>query len=128
MARQTINVGRGPNSLDGDVIRNAFIKVNQNFIELYQYNDVIPDTIAQVIQDVIVNGSHTGITAVFDNITGTINLTGFSGNYNDLVNLPRLDIDGGSPSDIYLAAGQGFDGGSASAIYENNNLDGGGVQ
>ena len=35
MAQRLINIGTGPNTKDGDTIRNAFDKVNQNFGELY---------------------------------------------------------------------------------------------
>jgi hypothetical protein len=126
MARQTINVGTGPNSLDGDVIRNAFIKVNENFVDLYLYNQAVPITIYELTSEMLVNGSHSGITAAYDPINQTINLSGFSGDYNDLTNLPRIDLEGGSPSDVYLA-NEGFDGGSTSSIFTNN-LDGGGVQ
>jgi hypothetical protein len=35
MAKQTINLGTGPNTKDGDTVRDAFSKVNQNFTELY---------------------------------------------------------------------------------------------
>jgi hypothetical protein len=35
MAKQTINLGTGPNTLDGDKVRVAFGKVNDNFDELY---------------------------------------------------------------------------------------------
>lgn len=35
MAKQTINIGTSANSKDGDLIRDAFNKVNQNFDELY---------------------------------------------------------------------------------------------
>lgn len=92
MARQTINVGTGPNSKNGDVLRNAFIKINENFADLY--------------------GQTLGISVI---------------DYNDLINIPRIDLDGGSPSEVYLAIIQEYDGGSTSSIYINN-LDGGGVQ
>jgi hypothetical protein len=36
MAKQTINIGSAPNAKNGDSIRDAFNKVNQNFNELYQ--------------------------------------------------------------------------------------------
>ena len=36
MAKQTINIGTSANSKDGDIIRDAFNKVNQNFTELYE--------------------------------------------------------------------------------------------
>lgn len=35
MAKKTINLGTGPNTLDGDKVRTAFGKVNDNFDELY---------------------------------------------------------------------------------------------
>jgi len=35
MAKQVINIGTSANSKDGDIIRDAFNKVNQNFDELY---------------------------------------------------------------------------------------------
>ena len=35
MAQQTIQVGAAPNDNNGDFIRDAFIKVNENFTELY---------------------------------------------------------------------------------------------
>lgn len=35
MAKQTINIGTSPNKGDGDPIRTAFDKVNDNFTELY---------------------------------------------------------------------------------------------
>jgi hypothetical protein len=35
MTKQIINIGQSPNSRDGDPIRVAFDKVNQNFNELY---------------------------------------------------------------------------------------------
>ena len=35
MAKQTINIGTGPNTGTGEAIRTAFNKVNQNFTELY---------------------------------------------------------------------------------------------
>jgi hypothetical protein len=36
MARQTINVGSGDKSGDGENIRSAFVKINENFDELYE--------------------------------------------------------------------------------------------
>jgi hypothetical protein len=35
MTKQTINTGSGPNSRDGDSLRSAFTKINDNFTELY---------------------------------------------------------------------------------------------
>ena len=35
MAQQTINIGSSPNKGDGDPLRTAFDKINDNFDELY---------------------------------------------------------------------------------------------
>lgn len=35
MAKQTINVGTSPNKGDGDPLRTAFTKINNNFNEVY---------------------------------------------------------------------------------------------
>ena len=35
MAKQTINIGTGPNTKTGDPLRTAFTKTNENFTELY---------------------------------------------------------------------------------------------
>ncbi len=35
MAKQTINVGTSANKGDGDPLRTAFTKINQNFTEVY---------------------------------------------------------------------------------------------
>jgi hypothetical protein len=55
MAKQVINVGAAPNDGTGDPIRDGFIKVNQNFTEVYAKAD--PPT--QV----------TGITLIMNNWT-----------------------------------------------------------
>lgn len=35
MSQISINIGTGPNTKDGDTVRNAFDKVNQNFTDVY---------------------------------------------------------------------------------------------
>lgn len=35
MAQRIVNIGTGPNTKDGDTVRNALDKINQNFTELY---------------------------------------------------------------------------------------------
>jgi len=35
MAKQTINIGSGENQGDGDPLRSAFTKINENFSEVY---------------------------------------------------------------------------------------------
>ena len=45
MAKQVINIGTRPNSKDGDAVRDAFNKVNQNFTELYTALGLDADTL-----------------------------------------------------------------------------------
>jgi len=92
MAKQTINVGTSPNTKTGDTIRDAFVKTNSNFNELY----------AHVTADILIpsqtgnNGKvlkTTGTNLMFENITYS-EITGkptlFTGSYNDLTNKPLL--------------------------------------
>jgi len=52
MARQTINIGTSANKGDGDPLRNAFDKINDNFAELYAGNNVDPEnTAANLVPD-----------------------------------------------------------------------------
>ena len=44
MAQQIINVGAAPNDGQGDPIRSAYIKCNNNFGELYSRVQVTPPT------------------------------------------------------------------------------------
>lgn len=53
MAKKIINIGSAPNSRDGDTVRTAFNKINQNFDELYQQVSAItgvadPDAISNL--------------------------------------------------------------------------------
>lgn len=41
MVQQIINIGSSPNKGDGDPIRIAFDKVNDNFAELYTENETM---------------------------------------------------------------------------------------
>lgn len=50
MAKQTINIGSGPNTKTGDPLRSAFTKVNDNFTELYS---------SGISTNELVNGAHT---------------------------------------------------------------------
>jgi hypothetical protein len=42
MAREIINVGSAPNDGTGDPIRQAYIKCNNNFSELYSFRQADP--------------------------------------------------------------------------------------
>jgi hypothetical protein len=101
MAKQTIDLGT-PNGKNGDVIRDAFNKVNQNFTELYNLTGVVQLT--ELAQDyaaeMFVNGDHDGVTVT----------------YNDTANKFNIVVD------------QDFDGGAASTVFDNEtSIDGGGA-
>lgn len=129
MAKQIVNVGTAPNSLDGDALRNAFIKLNNNVEELYTYNAAIPITVVELASEMLLNGTHQGITVTYDPINLVVNLTGFSGNYNDLINKPFTSVEAGSAATIYTPGDLTFDGGAGAAVYDPTlyNLDGGGA-
>jgi hypothetical protein len=95
MARREINLGT-PNGNDGDLVRDAFNKANQNFLELYTISGGAIEDFTELAQDyaaqLFLDGDHVGITVTYqdDDVPPTINLTGFSGNYADLTNLPAI--------------------------------------
>jgi hypothetical protein len=81
MAKQTINIGTAANSGNGDPVRTAFHKANENFTELYaravfsgSYNDL--------------TGKPTLFSGSYNDLTGKPTL--FSGSYNDLTNKPTI--------------------------------------
>jgi hypothetical protein len=79
MAKQVINIGTRPNSKDGDAIRDAFNKVNQNFTELYAITSGTVEGITELAQDyaaqMLVSGVHSGITVNYDDINNRLNLS-----------------------------------------------------
>lgn len=98
MAKQTINVGTGPNTGTADSIRIAFEKVNANFTELYNLTGAT--SLTELAQDyaaaLFVNGTHSGITVTYDDANNKLNLAvpaGFSGSYLDLTNKPTIPAD-----------------------------------
>jgi hypothetical protein len=98
MAKQTINTGTSPNARDGDPIRIAFSKVNQNFNELYTLIGAEPDTadiIKDAAADMLINDTHQGITVSYDSINKVISLS---------LSTSFADIDGGSASSVYTAS------------------------
>lgn len=50
MAIQTINVGSSANSGGGDALRDAMIKINENFVEVYGKITALED--GQVVTDI----------------------------------------------------------------------------
>jgi len=82
MAKQTIGVGSAPNDNTGDFIRDAFIKVNANFDELYtddagDVGSIVAGTgisVNQATGDVTVTNSSPNATHTGD-VTGSAALT-----------------------------------------------------
>ena len=76
MAKQLINLGT-PNSKNGDVIRDAFKKVNDNFDELYAMNG--GTDLVELAQDyaatLFTSGTHSGVSVEYDDQNNKLNLT-----------------------------------------------------
>lgn len=51
MAKMIINIGSSPNSRDGDSLRSAFHKINQNFNELYDIVSAFDGSLEEVEAD-----------------------------------------------------------------------------
>lgn len=80
MAKQIINIGTALNAKDGDTVRDAFNKTNQNFDELYilagqgsaaELQELAQDYAASMFTA----GTHTGVTVVYDDLANKLNLT-----------------------------------------------------
>lgn len=78
MSKQTINIGQAPNDRAGDPLRSAFTKINANFTELYAASGSAND-ITELAQaaaaNILVNGTHSGVTVVYDNENNKLNLS-----------------------------------------------------
>lgn len=61
--KQTINIGTVANDGTGDLLRNAFDKVNDNFTELYNSRFIVIDINGALINTANVNTA-TGLTPV----------------------------------------------------------------
>jgi hypothetical protein len=89
MAKQTINVGNYQNDKAGDALRTAFIKVNDNFDELYATLAV--SSLTELAQDyaaaMLTNGTHSGVNVVYNDSANTLNIT--------------VTIDGGTASTTF---------------------------
>lgn len=111
MAKQTINVGTLANDKTGDALRNAFIKVNNNFTELYNAG----------------GGSANTGDVTFDGVSiiGAGTASGDGNNYSTLELVPDnnlygnnqyLIIDPTAPNHIHIRAGGVIDDSSADLI------------
>lgn len=152
MAKQTINIGTADFAGDGESLRSAFNKVNDNFTEVYADLSTVQSF----------DGDYNSLTNKPDLSVYALTANTFNGDYNNLTNRPDLSVlstftgnletlttvtitsaqdgqvltwdsttsqwinatptGGSSGSDVYLV-----DGGSATAIYTNGDLvlDGG---
>lgn len=70
MAQQTINVGTSANSGGGDPLRNALIKVNENFTEVYADIAALQD--GNVVTDIKGNVFADDSTLLVDGVAGKI--------------------------------------------------------
>ena len=96
MAKQNINVGTTPNDGTGDGLRTAFIKVNDNFTELYntQFSGSYDDLLNKPsLSAVATSGS-------YNDLTNKPNL--FSGSYDDLTNKPTIPSLDGYATESYV--------------------------
>ena len=83
MAQKTINVGSAANSGGGDPLRNAMIKINENFTELYANIVALED--GQVDTDIKGSVFADDSTLLVDSVNGTISAANLTGT------LPALD-------------------------------------
>jgi hypothetical protein len=74
MAKQIINVGAAPNDGTGDLLRNAFIKTNDNFTEVYdgKQNNLVSGTNIKTINSTSILGSGNISTASVNSTSGRL--------------------------------------------------------
>jgi hypothetical protein len=91
MTKQTINLGTGELTGDGESIRSAFDKVNDNFDEVYARNLNTDAQTLALVGDMlsISDGNSVDLSAYLDD-------TQFSGDYDDLTNKPDLSALSGN--------------------------------
>ena len=66
MAKQTINLGTSANKGDGDPLRTAFDKVNDNFDEVYSLLGAEGGDTDDVVAPMLVHNDHTNVTVTRD--------------------------------------------------------------
>lgn len=83
MAQQTVNIGSSANKGDGDPLRTAFTKINENFTEVY--TDIAALADGNVVTDIKGNVFAEDSTLLVDAINGVVPAANLSGS------LPALD-------------------------------------
>jgi len=100
MSKQTINVGTNQDDGTGDNLRAAFVKVNDNFTEVYnELGGVALSNISMSGSTISTDTANSGII-IDPNGTGTITLTG------------ATSVTGGLSSDTVATTGNGTVGGN----------------
>jgi len=120
MSRQTINVGTNQDDGTGDTLRGAFVKVNANFVEIY--NELGGDTPSdlKLISNTITTDSTNQNIILSPNGTGKVEIEGDSLFRGDTVATgsirgATLQVDGNSNIDGNLVVDGTFSAGSFGA-------------
>ena len=93
MAKQTVNVGSSENAHNGDILRTAFIKINENFDEIYAS---LGGTVGSTTQ--LENGNFTLSLSTSGKVTLSTGLEFFLGNDIDVNHIIK------SPNKLTLTA------------------------
>ena len=72
MAKQSVNLGTSANKGDGDPLRTAFDKVNDNFTEVYGLLGAEGGDVDDVVAPMLVHNSHTNVTVTRDDAANKI--------------------------------------------------------
>ena len=72
MAKQSVNLGTSANKGDGDPLRTAFDKVNDNFTEVYSLLGAEGGDVDDVVAPMLVHNSHTNVTVTRDDAANKI--------------------------------------------------------
>lgn len=110
MAKQVIGVGAVANDNTGDFLRPAFVKVNENFSELYDFNDTL----------------HTvAFTGSYDDLNNLPPGAAFDGSYNSLNDLPTLGTASAEDIEFFAVTARGVIAGGTTgqALIKASNSD-----
>lgn len=108
MARQVIDLGTSPNRGDGDPLRTAFDKINDNFAELYAGNFTQPD---QTASDLVPSADATYNLGNANRQWADLHVADFiylNGARIEVTSSGSLLINGGAPAEIQDVQGSVF--------------------
>ena len=91
MAQQTVNIGSSANKGDGDPLRTAFTKINENFTEVYA--DILALQDGNVVTDIKGNVFAEDSTLLVDAINGVVPAANITGSLSG-VSVSTADITG----------------------------------